>query len=335
MSKLLDTVLLFSLPASGKSEVRKYLSSLTPEQCREEFHMGPTVQLDDYPYVHFMHRIDDECYARGGRYLFYKGPCRPFQDPIHWYTLIEMLNEDYTDLRAHKTYDVPSAAELLFDRLDAALLRAGAVPLMAELPHRIRKGVGEALEAECRKELDGRNAQAKMDLTGKTIVIEAARGGPNGAAFPLTPPVGYAAAFSQLLPEMLDRSAVLYVWVSPAESRRKNWERGRPDGQGSILFHSVPLEVMLGDYGCDDLAYLIEQSDQPDTVRVDRTIEIPDGKGGKSYAIKTWHLPVGRFDNRADLTTFVRKDKANWGKDEVKALHDGLSAAFRTLAAKL
>ena len=59
MSQLLDTILLFSLPASGKSEVRRYLASLTPDQCQNDFHMGPTLQLDVYPYVHLMHRIDD------------------------------------------------------------------------------------------------------------------------------------------------------------------------------------------------------------------------------------------------------------------------------------
>ena len=32
MSQLLDTILLFSLPASGKSEVRRYLASLTPRR---------------------------------------------------------------------------------------------------------------------------------------------------------------------------------------------------------------------------------------------------------------------------------------------------------------
>ncbi len=37
MTTLIDTLLLFSLPASGKSEVRRYLAHLTPEQCREDF----------------------------------------------------------------------------------------------------------------------------------------------------------------------------------------------------------------------------------------------------------------------------------------------------------
>ena len=54
MAEILDVLLLLALPASGKSEVRRYLASLTPEQCRRDFHMGPTVQLDDYPYVHMM-----------------------------------------------------------------------------------------------------------------------------------------------------------------------------------------------------------------------------------------------------------------------------------------
>ena len=64
MSEFLETLLLFSLPASGKSELRRYLASLTPEQCRGDFRMGPTLQLDDYPYVHLMHRIDDMTFER-------------------------------------------------------------------------------------------------------------------------------------------------------------------------------------------------------------------------------------------------------------------------------
>ena len=80
MTALIDTLLLFSLPASGKSEVRRYLANLTPEQCRNDFGLGPTAQLDDYPYVHFMHRIDDELLAAGYHYLYFKGPNRPFRD---------------------------------------------------------------------------------------------------------------------------------------------------------------------------------------------------------------------------------------------------------------
>ena len=63
MNKVLDTVLLLALPASGKSEVRRYLE-LMPQSTRlKDFHMGGSVQLDDYPYVHMMRRIDDELAA--------------------------------------------------------------------------------------------------------------------------------------------------------------------------------------------------------------------------------------------------------------------------------
>ena len=88
MKKLLDTVLLLALPASGKSEVRRFMEHLTRKQCENDMHMGETLQLDDYPYVHFMHRIDDELSKLGWHYIFYKGATRPFKDPMEWSTLM-------------------------------------------------------------------------------------------------------------------------------------------------------------------------------------------------------------------------------------------------------
>jgi hypothetical protein len=327
MSQLLDTILLFSLPASGKSEVRRYLASLSPEQCRNDFHMGPTLQLDDYPYVHLMHRIDDELKANGLGYAYYHGPSRPFRDNWTWAVLIELLNEDYANLMASRQVEVASAAQHLMDRLDAAHAKVGLAQPMGDLPHRLRLKVAEALEAECRKELDALNRQNAVDKAGKTLVIEAARGGAHGSAFPLCPPHGYETAFQTLAPAILERAAVLYVWVDPAESRRKNLERGRPDGQGSILHHSVPMEVMLGQYGCDDMGWLMEQSDRPGMVRIERIIS-----QNNSYSTKIYHLPVARFDNRGDLTTFVRAEENLWSPAAVKALHAGLKAAFDSLA---
>ncbi|MFC1706829.1 hypothetical protein ACFL59_08420 [Planctomycetota bacterium] len=332
MGQTLDIVLLFALPASGKSEVRKYLDGLTPEQCREEFHMGPTLQLDDYPYVHFMHRIDDELKKRGQPYVFFKGPVRPFQDNFEWGTLVEMLNEDYRDLLGQRVQEVPSAAQLLFDRLDEAHAKVGLSRALGEVPYRVRCEMAEAMEEECARELARKNSVCSQDREGKTIVVEAARGGPHGASFPLTPPHGYGYTFSCLSEEILERASVLYVWVTPEESRRKNVERGRPDGQGSILFHSVPLEVMLGEYGCDDLEWLIGQSDRPDTIKVERVSEETGPDGTSRYVMKTYYLPVARFDNREDLTTFVREDRSAWAKEDVDKLHDGLKGAFATLA---
>jgi hypothetical protein len=332
MRQVLDTILLFALPASGKSEVRRYMASLPPEVCREEMNLGPTLQLDDYPYVHLMHRIDDELHRRGQRYAYFAGPDRPFMDPFEWGALVELLNEDYADLLAGQVTTVPSAAQLLFDRFDNAHEKVGRPRALEEIPYRVRREMAEVLEKECAAELANKNKVCGQDRTGRTIVIEAARGGPNGSAFPITPPRGYQYALSVLSEQILDRAALLYVWVTPEESRRKNIERGRPDGAGSILFHSVPVEVMLGDYGCDDLEYLIGQSDRPDTIKVERVVEETDAAGKRHYRMKQWYVPVARFDNREDLTTFVREDKALWKGDDVERLHQGLRSALATLA---
>jgi hypothetical protein len=327
MQTALDTILLLALPASGKSEVRRYLAHLTPEQCATEMHLGPTLQLDDYPYVHLMHRIDEVIAALGAARVFYHGPTRPFRDAFEWGTLVQLLNEDYARLLARRPYAAPSAAELLFDRLDAARAAVGLAPALADLPHRIWKAAARTLEAECRHELDLLDHTLSQDRTGKTIVIELARGGPHGAAFPLTPPRGYGYALETFSDEILARAAILYVQVTPEESRKKNRERGRPDGQGSILFHAVPLEVMLGEYGTDDLLWLAAQSDVAGTVRVERLV--PDGD---RFALRVRHLPVAVVDNRDDLTSFVREAPETWPAASVQRLHAALRAGLEHLA---
>lgn len=329
MTAILDTVLLLALPASGKSEVRRYLAGLPPQQCVADMHLGPTLQLDDYPYVHLMHVIDDALTALGAAPVFFIGPVRPFRDPLEWGTLIELLNEDYARLLARATLTGESAAELLFDRLDGARSRVGLPRDLEKLPQRIWKAAARMVEGEARRELDLLNHTTGQDRTGKTIVIEAARGGPHGAAFPLTPPRGYAYSLSVFSEAVLAHASILYVRVSPEESRRKNLERGRPDGQGSILFHAVPLEVMLGEYGNDDMMWLVSESDQPDTVRVDKVVA-----AGDRYVQRSFHLPVAVFDNRGDLTTFVREDRRHWPAADVQRIHQGLGGAFATLAGR-
>ncbi|HDT11698.1 MAG TPA: hypothetical protein ENN58_03045 [bacterium] len=330
MTKLLDTVLLLALPASGKSEVRRFMEHLTPAQCRKDMHMGTTLQLDDYPYVHFMHRIDDELKNLGMDYIFYHGPVRPFKNGMEWGTLVELLNMDYEDLNNSTFIKVPSASQWLFERLDTARSKFGLGRELGKIPWDIRIKLGETLEKEVAEFLKEKNKIATTDKKGKTIVIELARGGANGSAMPLIPPQGYAFAFDTFSEHILNRASILYVWVTPEESRRKNYERAKPDGQSSILHHGVPLEVMLGEYGCDDMAYLIEISDKPDTVKVERFVETK--KGGKLvYVTKKWNIPVARFDNRKDLTTFIRKNKKDWKEKEYKAMYCELSKALKNL----
>ena len=62
-NKVFKVVLLQALPASGKSEVRNFMANVEPERLQNEFHIGENLQLDDFPYVHMMRRIDNELQA--------------------------------------------------------------------------------------------------------------------------------------------------------------------------------------------------------------------------------------------------------------------------------
>jgi len=86
------------------------------------------------------------------------------------------------------------------------------------------------------------------------------------------------------------------------------------------------MEVMLGQYGTDDMAWLMEQSDKPDTVKVERIVEV-----GERFETKVYYLPAARFDNRQDKTSFVRKPQAQWKPEEIKPLHEGLAGALQTI----
>jgi len=318
--KHLDILLLLALPASGKSEARTYLASLSPQECEQHFGIGHTVQLDDFPYVHLMRRISDELTDRGHEGAYFRSPALPFREPLDWGTLIELVNEDYRDLVAGHRPSPESAAGWTFDRFDRARGLVGAPPVFAGMDPRLRTELESALEQECRDLLVKKNAEHPDTLEGKTVVIEFARGGADQSPLPLPAPYGYRYSLAQLAPEILDKAAILYIWVTPEESRRKNLERTDPDDPGSILNHGVPNAVMYGDYGCDDMQWLLDSSGRANAVKVER-----DGRD--------WLLPVGRFDNREDLTTFVRDDLGEWKPADVERLRVGMEAAFRDLHA--
>ena len=119
-------------------------------------------------------------------------------------------------------------------------------------------------------------------------------------------------------PEILKNAALLYIWVTPEESRRKNNDRADPNDPGSNLHHGVPEAVMLGDYGCDDMAYLISLSAGADAISVNRQ--------GQSYS-----LPVGVFDNRVDKTSFLRDPPESWDAAKLAEVGDAIKKATDTM----
>jgi hypothetical protein len=318
---ILKTLLLLALPASGKSEVRRYLGHLSPERCRDELHLGPTVQLDDFPYVHLMRRIDDELAALGRPRVYFHAADRPMQDARDWGTLIALVNEDHADLVAKRPHAPASAASLLIDRLEAAAASVGIAPRLARLAPGDRRAIEGRLEAEARAQLDEKIAGYPDTLEGKTLVVEFARGGPDGASLPLPAPLGYQHALPLLSRPLLETASILYVWVTPEESRRKNHARTNPDDPGSILHHGVPIEVMLKDYGTDDMTWLEEHARKPGTVTVEAHGTVFD-------------VPVARFDNRVDKTSFLRAPPSEWRAEDVEAVHAGLAGALGRLISR-
>lgn len=319
MSKTLETVLLLALPASGKSEVRRYLDRMSPERRQSDFCMATTVQLDDFPYVHLMRRIDDELAKRGEERIYFLAPDRSFRDSRDWGTLIELLNEDYADLVAKKKEEQESAAYALFKRFDLASLAVGAQARIQALTSQTIDALAQALEGEARDLYHAKVSNYPDTLEGKTLVVEFARGGKQGSSMPLADPFGYRYSLSRLSDALLSKASILYVWVTPEESRRKNEARTDPNDPGSILHHGVPLEVMLNDYGCDDMTWLEETSGKPGTVSI-------AARG------RTFEVPLARFDNRVDKTSFIRDDENTWRPEQVSAIHEGLKTALMKLS---
>jgi hypothetical protein len=319
VTRILDTVLLLALPASGKSEVRRYLELMPEEARRQDFHMGTSVQLDDYPYVHLMRRIDQELAAKGLEPEFFRSPQHGFADPHDWATLIHLVNEDHDALLERRHISPDGAGLALLDRIDRAAGKAGVPARLGKQPVDVRAAVAAGIDAEAAKLVADLQAGYPDTAEGKTLVIEFARGGPQGASFPLPEGYGYAYSLAHLSPRILESAAILYIWVTPEDSRRKNAERAVPDDPGSILHHGVPLQVLLDDYSVCDMEWLAGQSDRPGTVRV-------EAHG------RTYHLPMARFDNRQDKTSFLREEQSAWGPEQIQAIHDGLRQALDHLA---
>lgn len=314
----LPTILLLALPASGKSEVRRYIDHVDPDLRTRDLRMGPTVQLDDFPYVHMMRRVDDELELLGKSRQYFAASDRPFIDARHWGTLIELLNEDYDDLVARRREIPAQPGQAMLARMDRAATAAGASTLLDRLQAADKAKLIAAIDSDARSIASEKAAGVPESLDGKTLVIEFSRGGPEKATMPLPDPIGYRFALTRLAPAILEKATILYIWVEPAESRRKNLARSKPNDQGSILHHGVPEVVMQVDYGCDDIAWLLESSARPGSITI-------ENRG------KTFHIPTARFDNRVDKTSFLRGDPATWNPGEVQALHEGLRSAIATL----
>jgi len=308
----LDILLLLALPASGKSELRRYIEYLDADTARRDLALGPTAQLDDYPYVHLMRRISQELRRLGEDPIFFTTEEASWQEPLDWITLIHLLNEDYAHTVSTGRGEQTAAG--LLDRLDRARVLAGAPDAIGNLDPRVRA----AIESSIATDVAGLDPITAAGCES-TIIIEFSRGGPVDAGVPLPHPNGYTASIAALSEEVRQRASILYLWVEPEESRRRNRARAVPGGNGdaSILHHGVPETVMTLSYGTDDMEWLESQTRSSGT--------IPVGSDD---------IPMQRIDNREDRTSFLRANPSEWPVEEVAELHRDLSIALRRLASR-
>jgi hypothetical protein len=263
--------------------------------------------------------LDHEIMEAGDRPVFFDGGRGRMLEPRDWGTLARLLAQDYAALGSTGVEHEHPLAHLL-DRFDHAREDVGARPVTESIRGETLDRLSKRLDDKIGTFLDELRNTLAVYTPGSTVVAEFARGGPEGAGFPLPAPHGYGYTLPHLGLDMLERSRILYVWVTPDESRKRNLERAGPgpEEEASVLHHRVPDIVMRRDYGTDDLLWLADQSGGRITV---------EGMG------RTARIPVGVFDNRADYTSFLRADQNTWPPARIQAIHGRLTDVFDELEA--
>ena len=335
MSQPLPILMFCALPASGKSESRRYLKSLDKEQTKK-FHLGETsTQVDDYPYVDAMRKIDAAAEKVFGDGVFFNKETFLFRTAYDWGTLIYLINDDYFDVKKCDSR-VPSKyqadpSEWLLNRYDVASVKTGHIGsrffnLKEKYGEKKYNEFKEEIKTLCATILKEKYENIPSSLEGKTIVFEFARGGNKGSTFPLKEPFGYEYSLSLLDKEILTNAAILYIWVTPEQSFAKNRQRAQEGLEGKSqtvstqlsLNHGVPDNVMNNDYGTDDIEYLLNLSPNK--------TYLPIKKDDQVFNVK-----CGRFDNRSDLTTDFRKPQKDWTPEQIIKMEDAMVAAFDAL----
>jgi len=188
MAQLIDVLLLLALPASGKSEVRRYLARSLPSVATT-ISISPHGPARRLPYVHMMRRVSQELRKLGATGSS-STPTSCDEGAARLGDADRAPERGLRGPRAAPPAAPASASEWLLDRSTRPApgrRRAGA----GRLPADARAALVRALAKESSNLLRDKNAGIPESLDGRTVVIEFARGGPDGATLPLPAPLGY------------------------------------------------------------------------------------------------------------------------------------------------
>lgn len=97
MHDTFDVLFLLARPAAGKSEVIDYLKRTDEPTRRARFHIGPFVELDDFPLLWAWFE-EDRILARLGQPRLHTDAAEYFRYPYLWDVLIELLGLAYEKL---------------------------------------------------------------------------------------------------------------------------------------------------------------------------------------------------------------------------------------------
>jgi hypothetical protein len=98
MPDTFEILFLIARPAAGKSEIIEYLKRTDEATRRARFHVGPFVELDDFPMLWTWFE-EDRILARLGQARLHSDPDEHFLHPYLWDVLIERLGLEYAKLR--------------------------------------------------------------------------------------------------------------------------------------------------------------------------------------------------------------------------------------------
>ena len=100
-SGLFDSLILIGRPASGKSEIIDYLSSLTAEDRRRRFHLGELFVADDFPMLWSWFE-EDRLLVQMGKPRLHTDGEGYFKEDYFWDLLVQRLCLEYQKHRAEQ-----------------------------------------------------------------------------------------------------------------------------------------------------------------------------------------------------------------------------------------